>query len=208
MAKQARKTSTSVGSLCASTATSFFTCVAGPGGGGGQGHKGHLRALWGGVYNIKAGTGRRRRHTTLPPARAESQGSPWGCHSCLCPRTPPRGSPWGYHGCLCPPPPPNPGRLAFHVRLPSGAVLTLTQKSRVMKETATRRRRKKRRNHAVQSSQLLSPIIRTYSWGCTGTAALAPRRLPGPQSASATPRLPWPIQPCPQPHGADVTETN
>lgn len=120
------------------------------------------------VSIVGAGTGRRRRHTALPPTRVESWGRPGGA-TAVSTRTP------------------NPGRLALHVRLPSGAALTLMQKRRVMKETATRRRRKKRRNHAVQSSQLLSPIIRTYSWGCTGAAALDPHCLPGAQRAPTMP---------------------
>lgn len=45
------------------------------------------------------------------------------------------------------------------------ATLTWTQKRRVTKETATRRKRKNRRNQALQCSQLLSPIMRMYSWG-------------------------------------------
>lgn len=48
---------------------------------------------------------------------------------------------------------------------PTDAMLTLTQKSRVMKEAAMRRKRKNKRNQALQCSQLLSPIMRMYSWG-------------------------------------------
>ena len=43
------------------------------------------------------------------------------------------------------------------------ATLTLTQNSRVMKETMMRKNRKNMRNHALQCSQLLSPIMRMYS---------------------------------------------
>lgn len=48
------------------------------------------------------------------------------------------------------------------------------QKSRVTKDTATKRKRKKRRNQALQCSQLLSPIMRMYSWGEGRTDTPAP----------------------------------
>lgn len=61
-----------------------------------------------------------------------------------------------------------PASPALNVGRPLEAMLTLMQKSRVMKKTAMRRKRKKSRNHAVQCSQLLSPIMRMYSWGESG----------------------------------------
>ena len=136
----------------------------------GTGTQGHLRALCGGSLHHWNWDGQEEVPHSTPSHQGGVLGVSLGVPRVSLPTTP------------------HPGRLAFHIRLPSGAALTLTQKSRVMKETATRRRRKKRRNHAVQSSQLLSPIIRMYSWGCTGSAALDPRCLPGPQCTPTTPR--------------------
>lgn len=61
-----------------------------------------------------------------------------------------------------------PSSHALNSIQPLEAMLTLMQKSRVMKKTVMRRKRKKSRNHAVQCSQLLSPIMRMYSCGESG----------------------------------------
>lgn len=55
--------------------------------------------------------------------------------------------------------------LLLPAKVLTEATLTLTQNSRVMKETMMRKNRKNMRNHALQCSQLLSPIMRMYSCG-------------------------------------------
>lgn len=86
------------------------------------------------------------------------------------------GSPGSRPGCLRPSH--RPEGPALQVRPPE-ATLTLTQKSRVMKETATRRQRAKRMNQAVQCSQPLSPVMRMYSWGEAALLYLPPLRPSG-----------------------------
>lgn len=92
------------------------------------------------------------------------------------------GSPGSRPGCLRPSH--RPEGPALQVRPPE-ATLTLTQKSRVMKETATRRQRAKRMNQAVQCSQPLSPVMRMYSWGEAALLYLPPLR---PSGGQCTPR--------------------
>lgn len=56
-----------------------------------------------------------------------------------------------------------PPQTAADGNSPGQGTLTLTQKSRVMRETTTSRTRKNMRNHALQCSQLSSPSMRMYS---------------------------------------------
>lgn len=90
------------------------------------------------------------------------------------------------------PPPPQPGRLAFHIRLLPLRSPSM-QKSRVMKEMATRRRRKKEEEPRVQSSQLLSPT-HAHTLGCTALLHLNPLALPRAQ------RPTMPHHACPGPY--------
>lgn len=118
MAKQARKTSTSVGSLCASTATSFFTCVAGPGGGRGEGHKGHLRALWGGSLQHQSWDGQEEAPHDSPSRQGGASGVSLGVPRLSLPTHPPTGVSLGVPWLSLPTPTPQPRTPCFSRQTP------------------------------------------------------------------------------------------